>query len=279
MPEIHPTAVVDSGAAIADDVTVGAYAIVEADVTIGPGCGIGPYARIRRHTTMGTGNTVDSYASIGGPPQDLQFDPATETHVVIGDKNTFREGVTISRATTAGQATVIGSNTYWMANAHAGHDVTVDDGVILTNGAMIGGHAHVGRQCVLGGGSAVHQFCRLGERAMLQGVSAVSMHVPPFCINGGPNTIVGLNRVGIKRAPDISHKEERQIKEAFTLLYRQGLSPTAALAEMDAHDDWGPAARRFADFVRQAIEAEPPYQRGICPMGARGRHQAGKVQA
>ncbi len=274
MAQIHPQACIDPSAELAEDVEIGAFAIVEADVKIGKGCVLRPYCMVRRFTRMGEGNFVDSQAVLGGLPQDLQFDPATESYLQIGKGNTFREGVTIHRARKAGEATTIGNDTYWMANTHAAHDATVEDGAILTNNVIVGEHAHLGCRVVLGGGSAVHPFCWVGERAMFQGIAAASTHIPPFCINSGRNAVVGLNRVGIKRASDITREEALQLKEAFALLYRRGLSPCDALKQMDAHDNWGPAAKRFVDFVRQALAAEAPFDRGLCPMADRERQRA-----
>jgi UDP-N-acetylglucosamine acyltransferase len=264
MPSIHPTALVDPAAALAEDVTVGPYAIIEADVTVGAGCAIGSHSILRRYTTLGEQNVIDSHVVLGGLPQDLGFDPATETYLRIGDRNTFREGVTISRATAPSKATTVGSDTYWMAYAHAGHDATISDRVILTNNVMIAGHVRVGFGAILGGGAAAHQFCWVGERAMLQGNCSATQHVPPFCIHRHLNDIAGLNVVGIRRAKDISPEEGKQLKEAYALLYRKGLTTTAALAAMDARDDWGPAPKRFIEFVREVFIAEPPFRRGLC---------------
>jgi UDP-N-acetylglucosamine acyltransferase len=272
MSRIHPTAVVDSSAELADDVEIGPCAVIEADVRIGRGTRIEACAKIGRYTTLGEGNVVDHHAVIGGLPQDLSFKPSTPTFVKIGNNNVFREGVTISRATVEGQATLVGNDNYWMANAHAGHDVTVGDNVILTNNAMLGGHARIDNGVVFGGGAAVHQFCWVGERAMFQGLGANSMHVPPYCIHASVNKIVGLNHVGLRRAKHITPQDRREIKLAFMLLYRRGLTPTQALAEMDTCSDWGKPAQRFREFVRKALAAEGHYHRGICPMVDRGRH-------
>ncbi|MCK5113998.1 MAG: acyl-[acyl-carrier-protein]--UDP-N-acetylglucosamine O-acyltransferase, partial [Phycisphaerae bacterium] len=120
MSKIHATAVVDETAKLGDDVEIGAYAIIEGNVEIGAGTVVRPHALIRRYTIMGEGNYVDSFASLGGEPQDYKFDPNEVSYLRIGDKNIFREGVTISRATGTGEATVVGNGTYWMANSHAG---------------------------------------------------------------------------------------------------------------------------------------------------------------
>ena len=275
MPNIHPTAIVDSSAEIADSAEIGAFAMVEADCSIGEGTVLRPYAIVRRHTSLGAGNTVDSFAVLGGEPQDYKFDPNQVSYLRIGDGNTFREGVTISRATGEGQATVVGDRTYWMANSHAGHNAEIGDGVILANSALIAGHVVVGPGCVFGGNTSVHQYVWIGQRVMLQGQTGVSMHVPPFVICFQDNRVSALNSVGLRRAEDLTSDDRVQVKEAFRLLYRSDLIPPRALAAMDEHAEWGPVAAEFREFVRRVIHAEPPHRRGLMPKLDRiaDRHQ------
>ncbi|MBI3297688.1 MAG: acyl-ACP--UDP-N-acetylglucosamine O-acyltransferase [Elusimicrobia bacterium] len=265
MAKIHPAAVVDPSAVLAADVEVGAGCIVEAGVSVGAGTVLRPHAVLRRGTSLGKGNFVDSFAVLGGDPQDLSFDRNTETFVKIGDGNTFREGVTVSRATKPGGATVIGDKTYWMASSHAGHDAAVGDGVIIVNAVLLAGHAVVGERAILSGGTLVHQFCWVGEMVMTQGKAGIGMHVPPFVMVAEVNQVIGLNLVGLRRNPAMTDEDRRQIKQAFALTYRSGLPRGKALEEMDACKDWGPAAGRFRDFVRRVLTAEKPHNRGLCP--------------
>ena len=277
MPKIHPTAVVDPQARLADDVEVGPYCVIEADVEIGPGCRLAEHAIIRRHTALGRGNLIDSFCVLGSLPQDLKFDPATDTRLLIGDRNVFREGVTISRATRPGGATTVGGGTYWMLGSHAGHDATICDGVILANGAAVAGHATVGARTFMSAHAAVHQYCRVGEGVMARGYSGATMHVPPFTILREINVIAGLNVVGMRRA-GFSSEQRRLVKDAYRLLYRSGLTPAKALAEMDARDDWDEPARKFREFVRQAVTAEPPFHRGLCA-ARRGTNEIGDEES
>lgn len=273
MSKIHPTAIVDPTAEIADGVTVGAYAIIEGDVKIGPGCVIQPHAVIRRYTTLGRENYVDCFCVFGGLPQDFKFDPQTVSYVRIGDFNTFREGVTISRATTACAATIVGNKTYWMAGAHAGHEAIVGDEAILVNGCAMAGHTVLGRKSILSANVLIHQFCWVGEMVMSQGNSGISMHIPPYAMVGdGINHVVGLNRVGIRRCRDFTDEDRRQIKEAFRITYRSGVVASKALEQMDACTDWGEPADRFRQFVRKVLSAKRPNNRGLCPM----RHRRAK---
>jgi UDP-N-acetylglucosamine acyltransferase len=216
---------------------------------------------------MGRGNVLDAFVVLGGPPQDLKFLPATVSYVRIGDRNVFREGVTISRATGEGKVTTVGSRTYWMTGSHAGHNATVEDDAILVNGSGLGGFATLGRRAILSSHVMIHQFCRIGESVMTQGNSGISMHVPPFCLVGiGINRVIGLNIVGMRRSKELTDEDRRQIKEAFGILYRSGLPRAKAMERMDACTDWGSPAGRFRDFVRRAMQAGKPYDRGIIPL-------------
>jgi UDP-N-acetylglucosamine acyltransferase len=265
MPKIHPTAIVDAGAELAEDVQVGPFCVVEADVEIGAGCVLREHVVVRQYTSMGERNLIDAFCCFGGEPQDIKFDPATVSYVRIGDDNLFREGCTISRATGAGNTTVVGSRTFWMAGAHAGHEAVIEDEAILVNGCAVGGHGTVGRRAFLSSHVVIHQYCWVGESVMTQGNAGVSTHVPPYTMLAGINCVVGLNVVGMRRADDVSDEDRLQVKEVFDLTYRKGLTPTKALAEMDARDDLGHAAVKFRDFLRKVLTAESPYKRPLCP--------------
>jgi len=272
MSRIHPTAVVDPSAELDGAVEIGPYAVVEGDVRIGGGTVIHAHAMIRRYTSMGENNQVHPCAVIGGEPQDYDFDPAMISYVRIGDNNVFRESVTINRATGDGKSTVVGSNTMWMANSHAGHNVIVGDKVILANVAALAGYSRLGPRAVLSGGAMVHQFTWVGEMVMAQGMAGASCHVPPYCLLAeGINHVVGLNSVGMRRAPHITDEDHRQIKEAFDLTYRSKLNREKALEKMDACTDWGPAAAKFRDFVHKVMNAEKPFKRPLCKFTPRIR--------
>ncbi|MGZ3635896.1 MAG: acyl-ACP--UDP-N-acetylglucosamine O-acyltransferase [Syntrophales bacterium] len=275
MPKIHPTAFVHPTAVFASDAEVGAYSIVEADVVIGSGTVLHDHAIVRRYTTIGQNNIVDSYAVLGGVPQDFKFNPQTVSYLRVGDNNVFREGVTISRATDAGEATIVGNRTYWMTAAHAGHGAVIEDDAILVNGAALAGHTFLGRGAILSAHVAVHQFCWVGERAMGQGNSAISMHIPPFTLFAGANRVVSLNVVGLRRAEEITREDRHEVKEAFDLTYRRNLTLSDALRAMDGRTEWGWAGDRFRDFVRRVISARPPFNRGLCPLRRRNSNGGG----
>ncbi len=266
MTEIHPTAIVAENAEVADDVRIGPYCVIEGDTVIGEGTVLREHVVIRRYTQLGRNNTVGAHAVLGGEPQDLKFTPDTVSHLRIGDGNVFRENVTISRATTPGGATVVGDGTYWMANSHAGHDARIGDACILANGVNIAGHANIGDRAILSGNVLVHQFCRVGELVMAQGRSATGCHVPPFTILVGASGVAGLNAVGLRRAGDISDEDRRQIKEAFRITYRSGLTPSKAVEKMDACTDFGRWAGMFREFIREVVEAKPPHKRPLAKL-------------
>ncbi|MFA6133296.1 MAG: acyl-ACP--UDP-N-acetylglucosamine O-acyltransferase [Phycisphaerae bacterium] len=271
MPRIHPTAIVDAKAQLAEDVEVGPFCIIEGDVVIGAGTVVRDHAVIRRYTTLGSGNFVDSFCSLGGEPQDLKFSPQTVSYVRIGDNNVFREGVTISRATGEGNVTSIGSNNYWMTQAHAGHNALVEDGTVFGNNVALAGHSVVHSRAILSANSAVHQFTWVGEMVMTQGGGMATAHVPPYVmLANGMNEVVGLNRVGLRRAADMTDKDRAEIKEAFRITYRAGLPRVKALAEMDAHSEWGPAASRFREFIHKVYVAAKPFNRGLATLRLRG---------
>ncbi len=271
--EVHPTAHVDDSARLGADVVIGPNVVIEGDVVVGDRCRIQTGAVVRRHTEMGPDNTVDPYCVLGGLPQDLHFDPDTPTYLRIGSGNVFREFVTLNRATKEGAATTIGSGGYFMTQSHVGHDATVGDRVILANNAAVGGHCEIGDGANLSASCMVHQYCWLGELAMMRGGAAVSLHVPPFVMVMRHNFIQGVNVVGLRRA-GCDARQRDQIKEAYRLLYRSRLTPAEALEDMDARHDWGEPARRFRDFVRRVLSAEPPFNRGLVTarIEQRGKH-------
>ncbi len=271
---IHPTAQVDRGAQLGEGVAVGPHAVIESDVAVGDRCEVLAGAVLHRYTRMGPDNVVGPYAVLGGEPQDQKFDPGRKTYLRIGAGNTFREYVTLSRATAEGAATVIGNGCFFMTQSHVGHESVVGDGVILTNNAAVGGHCEIGDAVNLSANTLVHQFCWVGELTMFRGQGAVSQHVPPFCMVMRKNLVGGLNVVGLRRAEGVTAADRAQVKEAYRLLYRSGLTPEKALGEMDARDDWGPPAGRFRDFVRRVLQAEAPYNRGLVTsrLAQRGGH-------
>ncbi|MFA5257832.1 MAG: acyl-ACP--UDP-N-acetylglucosamine O-acyltransferase [Opitutales bacterium] len=246
---IHPSAIVEQGADVAPDANVGPYAVIESGATVASGCEVAAHAIIRSGTTLEEGVKVDSFAVIGGLPQDLHFDPATRTGVLVGRNTLIREHVTIHRATKAGQNTRVGSNCLLMATCHVAHDCALGDGVILANAVLMGGHVTIGNGAFIGGNAAIHQNVRVGERAMLSMVSRISMDVPPFCMMAERDRLAGLNIVGLRRA-GFSREEISEIKRHFHTIYDADGSPRDHAAAIPEEDITCDAARRFIDFFK-----------------------------
>ncbi|MDX8126185.1 acyl-ACP--UDP-N-acetylglucosamine O-acyltransferase [Methylomonas sp. OY6] len=215
---IHPTAFIETGAMFGENVSVGPFAVIEAGAVIGANSRIGAHAVVHAHVKMGDGNVLHPHAVLGGLPQDLGFDAQTESWLEIGDNNVFREGFTAHRATVAGSATRIGSGCYFMNNSHVAHDCAVGDKTIFANNVAIGGHVEVGHNVFMGGAVVVHQFCRIGAYAIVQGTTGINMDVIPFMLIGGrPAKHYRLNIVGLRRA-GIVGENYKVLSAAFRLL-------------------------------------------------------------
>jgi UDP-N-acetylglucosamine acyltransferase len=255
MPTIHPTAIVDPLAQLADDVHIGPHSVIQGPVTIGPRSILHHRVSLQGPMTIGSGNTFYPNTCIGFPPQHRAIAPGSPTAgVTIGDDNIFREGVSVHTAT-KDHPTTIGHRNYLMVNAHVGHDSIIENDVTMANGALLGGHVHIGSNVFLGGNSAVHQFCRVGRLAMLSGVEAISSDLPPFCVCYSTKTVSSLNVVGLRRAGLRPHMSALQ--SAFMILYRGRHTLSRAvemIREQYGHD---PLCAELADFVAST-------KRGIC---------------
>src|SRR5499426_2016993 len=180
MASIHPTAVVDRGAEIADDGQIGPYCVIGPHVTIGEGCCLRPHVHLTGHTTIGARTVIAPFASLGTPPQSVKY-RGGPTRLVVGPDCDIREGVTMNIGTEdGGGITEVGARCFFLAGSHVGHDCHVGNDVTLANGAVVGGHVTTGDYVTLGGHAAVHQFVRIGESAMVSGVSGVAGDVIPF---------------------------------------------------------------------------------------------------
>jgi len=255
---IHPTAQVHPQAKLHPTVKVGAYAVIDGPAQIGEGCTIEAHAILLGRITMGRENTVGHGAVLGGDPQDFSFNPETESHVQIGDRNRIREHCTIHRGTQSGTATVIGDDCFVMVGCHLAHNVRLGNRVVMANNVLLAGHVTVDDGAFLGGGCVFHQFIRIGRLAIAQGGGAFGKDIPPFTLAARVNGIGGLNVVGLRRA-GYSAEQRSEIKRAFALLYLSGLNTSQALAAAESQD-WSPEASEFFTFVAAAKK------RGICPL-------------
>jgi UDP-N-acetylglucosamine acyltransferase len=251
---IHPSAVISPDAQLADGVEIGPHAVVEGQVRLGSCCVIKPGVYLRGPLTMGAGNVVFSGAVLGEQPQHLQFNDA-DTTLEIGDHNIFREHVTVHRGTAQSRMTKIGSHNFFMANSHVAHDCRIGDHCILANGALVGGHCTLADSVYLSGNCAVHQFVRLGRLSLLSGCSATSKDIPPFVIQQGHNAVMGINVIGMRRA-GLSRAQIDGVRQAYRILFREGLVLPAALARLEKELGDVAAVVEMIDFLRQS-------QRGI----------------
>jgi len=228
MPKIHPTAIVENPANLADDVVVGPQAYIGPDVKIGPGCVIGIRVTLVNRVTLGKNNRLFTGATIGENGQDIHFDNP-EAEIVIGDNNVFRENITVHQPAVKGNKTTIGNNCYFMADAHVAHDCHVGNNVIVVNKSGIAGHVELGDNVLISGLVMVHQFVRVGAFAVIGGVSKATRDILPFTLNNGnPALAFGLNLVGMKRA-GMTPAERSAIKQAFQIFYLKDLSTSAAI--------------------------------------------------
>ncbi len=257
---IHPTAVISPEAELADSVVVGPFVTIEGKVVIGPDCVIRPYALLRGPLTLGRGNIIFSGVVLGERPQDLKYRDEP-TSLEIGDDNVFREHVTVHRGTTQSRLTRIGNQNFFMANAHVGHDCTIGNRCILTNGALVGGHCHLQDNVYLSGNSAIRQFTRIGRLAMLSGCSATTKDVPPFVVQQYIDTVVGVNVIGMRRA-GMSNPQINGVRQAFRILFRDGLPLPFAIARIEKE-------LGAVDAVQEMLAFLVECPRGINPM--RGR--------
>ncbi|MFZ8830625.1 MAG: acyl-ACP--UDP-N-acetylglucosamine O-acyltransferase [Thermodesulfobacteriaceae bacterium] len=264
MANIHPTAFVDKQAELDEDVVVSAFAYIGPKVYIGKGTIIKPHTYIEENTKIGKNNIIGPYTVIGTPPQHLEY-KGEETWVEIGDGNIIREFATIHRGTAKDQGlTRIGNNCMLMSYVHIAHDCFVEDNVIMANGATLGGHVRVGKRVVMGGFSAVHQFCRIGAYAFIGAMSGVDKDVPPFVkVFGIPAKIQGLNLVGLRRA-GFTKEDIRKLSQALGIF----LDGPATLKEVitELKDVFGddPLIAELITFLenpsRQGIMRRKPFE-------------------
>lgn len=245
--KIHPTAIVDGAAQIGADVEIGPYSVIGAGAAIGDKCTIQAHVVIEGTVKMGAGNFVGHGAVIGAAPQDLSFDPKTQSSVEIGSGNTIREYCTIHRGSTEGSATVIGDDNFLMVGTHLGHNCTLGNGVVIANDCLLAGHVRIDDRAFIGGGSRFHQGIRMGRLVMAEG--RFTQNLPPF-LGAAKNQVYGMNIVGMRRA-GFSGADRDEIKRAFKLLYRSGLNTKQAL-EKAAESEFGPIGREFFEFVANA---------------------------
>lgn len=248
---IDSRAVVSPKATISDGVQVGPFAVIEDDVAIGEGTTIGAHAVIHSGSRIGRGCRIHPMAAIGGLPQDLKF-RGEPTTLEIGDNTVVREFVTLNRATAETGRTIIGSNCLFMAYAHVGHDCVVGDNAILANCCALGGHVHLGNWVILGGLTPVHQFCHVGDHAMIGGGFRVVKDVPPYILAGSePLIFERLNIVGLRRR-GFSEKSIELLDKTYRLIYRSSLNVSQAVARVAEEVEPCPEVEAVLSFIAKS---------------------------
>jgi UDP-N-acetylglucosamine acyltransferase len=225
-------------------------------VKLGPGTVVGAHATVDGDTTLGQGNRIFPHAAIGGIPQDLKY-RGEPTRLEVGDRNTFRECVTVNLGTVqGGGVTAIGNGCLLMAYSHVGHDCRIGDGAIIANSVALAGHVILEDHVHISGLAAAHQFCRIGRLAFVSGLTGVAMDVPPYCTVAGPRAeLAGLNTVGLQRA-GLSDEQLGRIKQAYKVVFRSNLGLAEAVAQLDADLGAHPEVAHFVAFLRSS-------QRGV----------------
>lgn len=249
---IHPTAIIHPGAEIGTGVQIGPFSVIGPETKIGDGTWIDSHVVVSQRTTIGKNNKIWRFASVGTEPQDLKF-KGEKASLEIGDGNMIREYVNISIGTEGGgMLTKVGSRSLFMVNVHIGHDCQVGDDCVFANGVSLAGHVEVGHRAVLGGHSAVHQFCKLGGATMVAGGAIVVQDVPPFVLVHGnhaePN---GLNLTGLRRL-GFDSKKIGELKEMYRLVYRANLTLDDAVTSIKASVADSPEKQIWLDFISQS---------------------------
>jgi UDP-N-acetylglucosamine acyltransferase len=245
---VHPTAIVDPAAELGSGTVVGPYCIVAAGVSLGENCWLQHHVTLGGPLAAGHGNKFYAYCSIGQQTQDLKY-RGEPTYLEIGNENVFREFVTINRSTATPGKTRVGSRGNFLAYSHIGHDCVVGDAVVFSNNGTLAGHVQVDDHAVIGGLTAVHQFCRIGRFAITGGCSKIVQDVPPFMIaDGNPAEVRGINQVGLERA-GYPPEKIKPIKEAFRLIYRGKLNTAQALEGLREKLHASEEVRVIIDFI------------------------------
>lgn len=255
---IHPSAVVEDGAQLADDVKIGPFCHVGPNVKLGAGSELKSHVALFGNTTIGERARIFPFASIGHEPQDLKY-AGEETTLIIGDDCLIREGVTMNPGT-AGDAsnTSIGNKCAFLANSHVAHDCQIGNGVIFSNGVLLAGHCKVGNHVIIGGGAAVHQFCRIGDNAFIGGLAGLENDLIPFGLAIGNRAhLGGLNLIGMKRA-GIERESIHVVRSVFKHLFSGEVSLKDALSSVDPEKAADPVASKIIQFIRDGED------RAIC---------------
>ncbi|MBP7741815.1 MAG: acyl-ACP--UDP-N-acetylglucosamine O-acyltransferase [Aliarcobacter sp.] len=248
MNNIHKTAIIEEGAILGDNITIGAFTIIGKDVKIGDGTIVDSHTLIDGKTTIGKNNHIFSHAAIGTIPQDLKFN-GEDVELIIGDNNKIREYTLFNPGTIGGGSiTKIGDNNLFMGYVHVAHDCIIGNNCIFANGATLAGHVECDDFVVVGGLTPIHQFCKLGTHAMIGGASAVAQDIPPFCLAEGNKAVLrGLNLTGLRRRFE-NREDIDAVKHAYKELFESGKPLQEVAAELIEKNE-NKYVKELANFV------------------------------
>jgi len=255
MSNIHPTAVIENGAILGNDVFVGPFAYIGSKVRIGDNTTVASHAVIEGKTTIGKNNHIFSHSAVGTIPQDLKFN-GEDVELIIGDNNTIREFTLINPGTKGGgSVTKIGNGNLLMGYVHLGHDVILGDNCILANGATLAGHVELGNHVVIGGLTPVHQFVHIGDYSMIGGASALAQDIPPYCLaEGNRANLRGLNLTGLRRS--LERDEINALKVAYRELFEQG-NPLQEVAQKLFETSKSEKVKKLCEFIKTSKRGIP----------------------
>ena len=254
MATIHPTAIVDAKAQLDSDVDVGPYAIIGPDVKIGEGTVVQAHAYVSGYTTIGKRCEIFPFACVGMKSQDLKYKAGDVTYVEVGDETVLREFSTLHLGTKPGEVTRVGSRCLIMAYCHIAHGCAVGNDVIMSNLATLAGEVTIEDFAIIGGMAGIHQFCRIGTHAMIGGATKIRQDCPPFMvvdIAGSEIRVLGPNIVGLQRR-GFSSEVRAALKEAYKLIYREGLNRTQALERIKYEVPDLPEVKTLVDFYHNS---------------------------
>ncbi|MBR4651965.1 MAG: acyl-ACP--UDP-N-acetylglucosamine O-acyltransferase [Kiritimatiellae bacterium] len=259
MAKIHPTAIVEDGAQLGEDVEIGPYASIGAHVKIGARSVIRQGAIVDGHTTIGESCQIFPYACVGMKTQDLKYKEGSISYVEIGNRTVIREFATVHLGTADGEKTIIGDDCLFMAYCHAAHGCVLGNHVICSNSVQLAGDVHIQDWAIIGGCAAAHQFCTVGRHAMVGGMSKIRQDVPPFMLcdmQDSSQKVIGPNVVGLTRR-GFPRETIAALKEAFRFIYHSGLNRTQALERVENDVEQIPEVQELVQFYRHST-------RGVC---------------
>jgi UDP-N-acetylglucosamine acyltransferase len=250
---VHPAAFIDERAELGASVEIGPGAVIGPHVQVGDRTTIGSHALLTGWTRIGSGCRIHHGAVLGSPPQDLKYSGTEPSFLAIGDNTEIREYVTANLATEPGATTHVGAECLLMAYSHVAHDCSLGDHVIIANAVQMAGYVSIEEWAIVGGGTVIHQFTRIGRHCMIGGGSRIAQDVAPFVrVAGSPPRMAGINKIGLERR-DFTPATLQALDRAYKILFRQGLAIEEAVARLRTELGGDPAVEHLARFAETSV--------------------------